>query len=43
MSYFELHGKDQIMANNYNRRLKANEDGIVRGQIFDRNGEILAS
>ncbi|MGB3368885.1 MAG: penicillin-binding transpeptidase domain-containing protein [Acidaminobacteraceae bacterium] len=30
------------MANNYNRRLKANEDGIVRGQIFDRNGEILA-
>ncbi len=43
MSYFELHGKDSIMANNYNRRLKANEDGIVRGQIFDRNGEILAS
>jgi len=43
MSYFELHGKESIMANNYNRRLKANEEGILRGQIFDRNGEILAT
>ncbi len=42
MSYFELYGKEPIMANNYNRRLKANEAGIVRGQIFDRNGEVLA-
>jgi len=43
MSYFELHGKEPIMANNYNRRLKANEEGIIRGQIFDRNGEVLAT
>jgi peptidoglycan glycosyltransferase len=42
MSYFELYGKEPIMANNYNRRLKAHEEGIVRGQIFDRNGEVLA-
>lgn len=42
LSYFELYGKEPIMANNYNRRLKAYEDGIVRGQIFDRNGEVLA-
>ena len=42
MSYFELYGKEPIMANNYNRRLKANEEGIIRGQIFDRNGEVLA-
>ncbi len=42
MSYFELYGKEPIMANSYNRRLKANEDGIIRGQIFDRNGEVLA-
>ena len=43
MSYFELYGKESIMANNYNRRLKANEEGIIRGQIFDRNGEVLAT
>ena len=42
MSYFELYGKESIMANSYNRRLKANEAGIIRGQIFDRNGEVLA-
>lgn len=43
MSYFELYGKESIMANNYNRRLKATEEGIIRGQIFDRNGEVLAT
>lgn len=43
MSYFELYGKEPLMANNYNRRLKANEAGIIRGQIFDRNGEIIAA
>lgn len=43
MSYFELYGKDDIMANNYNRRLKAHEEGIIRGQILDRNGEPLAT
>lgn len=30
------------MGNNYNRRLRAKEEGIIRGQIFDRNGEMLA-
>ncbi len=43
MSYFELYGKESLMANNYNRRLKANEQGIVRGQIYDRNGEVIAA
>lgn len=43
MSYFELYGKESIMANNYNRRLKATEEGIIRGQILDRNGEVLAT
>ncbi|HSN66170.1 MAG TPA: penicillin-binding transpeptidase domain-containing protein, partial [Fusibacter sp.] len=43
MSYFELYGKESLMANNYNRRLKANEEGIVRGQIYDRNGEVIAA
>lgn len=42
LSYFELHGKDQMMGNNYNRRLRAKEAGIIRGQILDRNGEVLA-
>lgn len=42
MSYFELYGKESIMSSSYNRRLKANEEGIIRGQIFDRNGVILA-
>ena len=43
MSYFELYGKESLMASNYNRRLKANEEGIVRGQIYDRNGEVIAA
>lgn len=43
MSYFELYGKESLMANSYNRRLKAYEAGIIRGQILDRNGEILAT
>ena len=42
LTYFELHGKETLMSNNYNRRLKAYEDGIVRGKILDRNGEVLA-
>ncbi|GAU79661.1 penicillin-binding protein 2 [Fusibacter sp. 3D3] len=43
MSYFELYGKGPIMANSYNRRLKANEEDIIRGQVFDRNGVLLAA
>ena len=43
MSYFELYGKEPLMASNYNRRLKAHEEGIVRGQIYDRNGEVIAA
>lgn len=42
MTYFELYGKESLMSNNYNRRLKAYEEGIVRGQILDRDGEVLA-
>lgn len=42
MSYFELYGKKNIIANSYNRRLKANEESIKRGLIYDRYGEVLA-
>lgn len=42
MTYFELVGKESLMSNNYNRRLKAYEDGIIRGEILDRNGQVLA-
>lgn len=43
LSYFELHGKDTLMANSYNRRLKAYEQGIIRGTILDRDGIVLAT
>lgn len=42
MTYFELQGKSSLMSNSYNRRLKAYEEGIIRGSILDRDGEVLA-
>lgn len=42
LTYFELVKKEQIMASSYNRRQWVREDKIVRGEILDRQGVILA-
>lgn len=42
LTFFELFGKESIMTNSYNKRLYADDNKIVRGEIYDRNGEKLA-
>jgi peptidoglycan glycosyltransferase len=42
ITYFELFGKENIMASSYNRRQWAREDKVLRGTIFDRKGVALA-
>ncbi|MDY0235140.1 MAG: penicillin-binding transpeptidase domain-containing protein [Gudongella sp.] len=42
MSYFQIFKADIIKNNAYNKRLWIDEESIVRGSIFDRNGEVLA-
>ena len=42
MSYFQMFKSDTIKNNAYNKRLWMDEESILRGSIFDRNGEILA-
>lgn len=41
LSYFQIFKAEDIRDNSYNKRLWINEDNIMRGSIFDRNGEIL--
>ncbi len=40
--YFELFKSTAIANNDYNPRLWINEDAIDRGDIYDRNGNVLA-
>lgn len=40
--YFELFKSKEIASNDNNRRLWVNEDSIERGDIYDRNGNVLA-
>lgn len=42
LTLFELFGKETIMANSYNKRLYADDNEIIRGEIYDRSGEKLA-
>lgn len=42
MSYFQIFKSDKIKNNAYNKRLWMDEESILRGSIFDRNGEVLA-
>lgn len=42
LTFFELFGKESIMANSYNKRLYADDNEIIRGEIYDRSGEKLA-
>lgn len=40
--YFQLFRRTDVENNSHNRRLWVNEDHIKRGEILDRNGNILA-
>ena len=40
--YFQLFKRSEIENNSHNRRLWVNEDNIKRGDIYDRNGNVLA-
>ncbi|MPW25146.1 peptidoglycan glycosyltransferase [Alkalibaculum sp. M08DMB] len=42
LTYFEFFQKDNILANSYNQRLYEYEESVVRGNIYDRNGTLLA-
>ena len=42
MSYFQIFKSETIRYNAYNKRLWIDEERILRGSIFDRNGELLA-
>ncbi len=42
MSYFQIFKSDTIRDNAYNKRLWMDEESILRGSIFDRNGQVLA-
>lgn len=42
LTYFEVFTKDQIVSNNYNQRLSQYEDAVLRGNIYDRNGRVIA-
>ncbi|MDD4688874.1 MAG: penicillin-binding transpeptidase domain-containing protein [Eubacteriales bacterium] len=42
LTYFTLFESDDIAANAYNRRLWSHEEGVLRGEIVDRNGVVLA-
>ena len=43
LSYFELFSASQIQDNVYNKRLWLEEEYVLRGSIFDRNGTPLAT
>lgn len=42
MSYIELWGKKDYMANSYNKRLQIQNTMVKRGTIYDKNGVVLA-
>ncbi len=42
LSYFQLFQAEKILANTFNKRNWIGEEKILRGQITDRNGDVLA-
>lgn len=42
LTYLELWGKQKFMDNAYNQRQWAQEEKVLRGEIYDRDGERLA-
>lgn len=43
MVFFQFFRSEKIAKNSYNQRMSVNEDEIVRGDIFDKNRELLAT
>lgn len=43
LNYFEIFSADTVENNNYNKRIWMEEEYILRGNITDRNGVLLAS
>lgn len=42
LTYFQVFQASKIVSSNYNKRLWANEESVLRGAIYDRNGSVLA-
>ena len=42
ISYFQIFKSKEIKMHSNNKRLWINEENVVRGNILDRDGEILA-
>ena len=42
LTYFEIFMKDKVINNSYNQRLDEDENSVLRGDILDRNGKVLA-
>jgi peptidoglycan glycosyltransferase len=42
LAYFVVFSSDNLVINTYNPRLAILEQNIIRGKIFDRNGDVLA-
>lgn len=42
LTYFSLFNADEIINSAYNRRMQEKEDSVLRGDIFDRSGVLLA-
>lgn len=42
LTYFQLFLAKQIKNNPYNRRNRVDEENVIRGNIYDRNGTVLA-
>lgn len=42
LTYFALFEAEDVVQNQYNKRIREREERILRGSIYDRNGEVLA-
>lgn len=42
LTWFQLFKAEEVKVNSYNKRLWINEEKILRGSIYDRNGNVLA-
>lgn len=42
LTYFQVFQASKVVNSNYNKRLWANEESVLRGTIYDRNGSVLA-
>ena len=42
LTYFQLFLAKDIKNNPYNRRNRVDEENVIRGNIYDRNGVVLA-